>query len=224
MIFKVLDFHASEKRGQTNAVLRHFRLKMNYIVDSFSLRIPKKIKTLSFHKLNVCVHNERCQSEPFFALEGIGYAEIVDPDIDSIYEGTQAEIAKHVKVYLRRGIQSAAKHDALFARHMELWKRLLATTEEEFDYDYRVSRFHRSRLWRCEAVLRITPRAYHYDVLVKENKSQQTIQRHRIKTIECVLPLFEGIGLCKLRWEGSDVVGLSRDDKEVFRFDTKLPA
>ncbi len=203
---------------------RSFRLKINYTVDSFSLRIPKKIRTLLFHKLNICVSYERAQKVPFFALEGIGRVELVDPNIDSIYKATQAEAAKRVKAYLIRGIRVAAKNDPTFANHLVLWKELLSTPEEEFDYDCRMSRSHRSRRWRGEVVLVISPKAYHYDVVVKDSKTLQTIQRHRIKTTECVLPFYRGIGFSKLRWDGDDIVGITKEEKEVFRFQNELPA
>jgi hypothetical protein len=224
MIFNTLDFHVSTRYGEEPVkLLRQFRSRINYVVDSFSLRIPKKIRTELFHKLNVCVSNERSQIASFFALEGIGTVEIVDPNIASIYKATQMEAAKRVKAYLKRGIRTAAKNDRLFAEHLAIWTQLLSSTEKEYDYDCRISRSHRSRRWRCDAVLRITPTAYHYNVLVRNNKSLQTIQRHRIKTTECFLPFFTGIGFSKMRWDGDDVVGYTKDDKEAFRFHAALP-
>lgn len=223
MIFNTLDFHINTRYGEEPANLsRPFRRKINYIVDSFSLRIPKKTKTLLFHKLNVCVCYERSQNLPFYALAGIGSVEFVDPNIASIYEVPRAEAAKRVKAFLYKGIRIAAKSDRLFAKHLELWRELLSTAEEEFDYECRISRSHRSRRWRCDAVVRITPVAYHYDVLIKDSRSLQMIQRHRIRTSECVLPFYRGIGFSKLRWDNEHVAGLTRDDKEVFRFKADL--
>jgi hypothetical protein len=223
MIFTCLDFHARPRQGGlASKLLREFRRRINHVVDSFSLRIPKKTRTELFHKLNICVSDERCQKVPFFAVEGIGLVEIVDANISSIYKATQMEAVKRVKRFLKRGTRIAAEHDRQFARHLTEWDRLLDTTEQEFDYDLRVSRSHRSRRWRCQAVLRITPAAYHYDVLVKESKSLQTIQRHRIRTTECFLPFFTGIGFSQLRWKREDVVGYGKG-KEVFRFQTGLP-
>lgn len=224
MIFNTLDFDVSTRYGEEPVKLhRPFLSRINYVVDSFSLRIPKKMRTELFHKLNVCVRYERSQNVPFFALEGIGMVELVDPNIASIYKKTQAEAAKRVKAYLKRGIRIAARNDRLFAEHLPLWTQLLSSTEKEFDYDCRISRAHRSRRWRCEAVLRITPTAYHYDVLVNDTKSGQTIQRHRIKTTACFLPLFTGIGFSKVRWDGDDVVGYTKDDRVAFRFHAELP-
>jgi hypothetical protein len=225
MIFKTIDFHVSTGYGEEPvALLRPFRLRINYIVDSFNLRIPKRIKTLQFHKLNVCVRNRRLQMRPFLALEGIGMAEFVDPSIASIYQAVQTEAAKGVKGFLRRGIKLAAKNDRLFAEHLDVWGRLLSTTENEFDYDCGVSRSHPSRRWRAIAVLRITPKGYHYDVLIKDAKSREAIQRHRIKTTECVLPFYRGIGFSNLRWEKEEIAGYTKDGKQVFRFQTGLTA
>src|SRR5947209_1336422 len=142
MIFKSLDFHAGRDYRQAAALVRSFRLRINYIVDSFSMRIPKKIRTLLFHKLNVCVNPKRSHRDPFFTLEGIGRVEIVDPKIHSIYRATPAEARKAVKAFLRRGIRIAAKNDRLFAQHLQLWDQLLSSVDEEFDYDFRISRSH----------------------------------------------------------------------------------
>jgi hypothetical protein len=225
MIFKTLDLHISTRDGPEPLELhRRFRPKVNHIIDSFSLRIPKRTKTLSFRKLNVCVNYERSQNVPFFAVEGIGCVELIDPSISTIYLETQQEAARRAKEFLRAGISIAAVNDELFAEQSALWDHLLKTAEDELEYDCRISRSHPSRRWRCETVLVITPQAYHYDVLVRDAKSGQEIQRHRIKTTKCVLPIFTGIGLCDLRWEQTDVVGYAEDAQEVFRFQTKLPA
>ncbi len=150
--------------------------------------------------------------------------EIVDPIAESIYHASVSETVKRVKEYLRMGLGIASKNDALFAKHADLWDELLATVDEEFDFDLRISRSHRSRRWACEAVMRITPIAYHYDVLVKDSKSRQTIQRHRIKTTEPAFPFYRGVGFSKIRWELEDIVGFSSDGGEVFRFSAELPA
>ena len=225
MIFKSLAFHISTRYGEEPVtLLRPFRRRINYLLDSFSLRIPKQTRTELLRKLNVRVRYERSQRVPFYALEGIGCVEFVDPGIVSIYTATQSEAVELIKGFLRRGFQVAAKSDPLFASHLELWEELLSTAEEEFDFDCRVSRSHPSRRWRCEAVLRISPAAYHYDVLIKDSKSEQTIHRHRIRSTECVLPLFTGIGFSKLRWEKEEVVGLTSKDAEVFRFTAFPPS
>jgi hypothetical protein len=224
MIFKSLDFHLKSQYGdEPIALLRPFRLRINYIVDSFSMRIPKKTATLSFHKLNVCVRYERGQIDPFFALEGIGHVELVDPNIASLYQASAPEAAKRVKGFLNEGLRIAAESDALFAGHQDLWNELLSTVDEEFDFDLGMSRSHRSRRWACEAVMRITPTAYHYDVLIKDGKSRQTIQRHRIKTTTPAFPFYRGVGFSKIRWDGNDVVVSSKDDEEIFRFEADLP-
>jgi len=225
MIFTCLDFHAAAGRGQVSpAVMRAFRLRINHVVDSFSLRIPKKIRTRLFQKLNVTANQKAEWGSGFNAVEGIGLVDLVTPDIASIYRASQARAVKRVKHLLRVGIRIAAKHDSLFARHMDLWKHLLSTTGKEFDYDLCIARSHPSRRWRCQAVLRISPTNYHYDVLVQDSRGLETIQRQRIKTTPCALPFYTGIGFSKLRWEKQDIVGLTRDDNEVFRFEAKLPA
>jgi hypothetical protein len=225
MIFNTLDFHLHTQYGEEPVDLGvPFRLRINYIVDSFSLRIPKKIKTQLFHKLNVSVGYKRWWIKAFSAVEGIGCVELLNPHIRSIYDETPTEQIKRVKAYLRRGIRIAAKHDRLFGRHLKLWEHLLSTVDEEFDHDFRMSRSHRSRRWRCDAVMRVTPTAYHYDVLIKDSKSLQTIQRHRIKTTECAFPFYRGIGFSKLRWDKGDIVGITRDGKRAFRLNTGLPA
>ena len=168
------------------------------------------------------VCNTARQGVPFFALEGVAGVELVRKDIASIYRATPAQVARQVTAALRKGLHIAAKHDLFFGAHMDLWEHLLSTVGETFDYDLRIARSHPSRRWRCEAVLQISSAAYHYDVLVKDSKSGRTIQRRRIKTTECALPFFMGVGFTQLRWDKRDIVGLSQG-KEMFRFQTKLP-
>jgi hypothetical protein len=225
MIFNSLDFHLNTRYGEEPTDLyRSFRGRINHIVDSFAMRIPKKIRTELFHKLNVTASYKQWQRDPFYALEGIGNVELVVPEIASIYELGAAKTIPPVKEYLRVGIRIAAEADRHFAQHLDLWDELLETTEREFDFDLRIARSHRSRQWRTRAVMRITPTAYHYDVLVEESKSGEEIQRHRIKTTECFYPFYRGIGYSQLRWENGDIVGRTNDEKEVFRFETGLPS
>jgi hypothetical protein len=225
MIFNSLDFHLHTRHGEEPTNLyKPFRGRVNHIVDSFAMRIPKKVLTESFHKLNVTASYKQLQRDPFYALEGIGSVELAVPEIASIYELGAPEAISRVKGYLHAGIRIAAKADRLFAQHLALWDELLDTTEREFDFDCRIARSHRSRRWRARAVMRITPTAYHYDVLVEESKSGREIQRHRIKTTECFYPFYRGIGYNQLRWEDGNIVGRTDDEKEVFRFKTGLPA
>ncbi len=62
-----------------------------------------------------------------------------------------------------------------------------------------------------------------YDVLIEDSKSLETIQRHRIRTSTCRRPLFTGIDISKLRWNGNQIVGYPRDDEEDFRLNAALP-
>ena len=84
MIFNSLDFHPEPKRDVRAAVERAYRIRTNHIVESFSLRIPKKIRTKEFHKLNVCAYEEADVAKRFWAVEGIAVAELRVPDIASI--------------------------------------------------------------------------------------------------------------------------------------------
>jgi hypothetical protein len=107
---------------------------------------------------------------------------------------------------------------------MPLWRRLLATSDQEFDFDLRRSASHRSRRWRCEAVMRITSAQYHYDVVVKDVRSSQEVERHRIKTTETMFPFYHGLGFSELRWDNQDILVLNRNGAVVRRFKTELPA
>lgn len=224
MIFASLDFHPETGQHVPNERERAYRLRTNYVVDSFNLRIPKKIRTDLFHKLNVVANGFPPKPKGFWVVEGIACVELFVPDIASIYRATQAEAVKTVRRLLGIGVRVAARHDPLFGHHIDLWKRLLATTSEEFDYNCCISRFHPSRRWKCEAVLRITPVEYHYDVVVIERRTLQEIERHRIKSTECALPYYTGIGFRKLQWEGPYIVGITKDGTEAFRFETDLPS
>ena len=73
-------------------------------------------------------------------------------------------------------------------------------------------------------MVRIGPKNYHYDTLVKVSKTEETIQRHHIKTTECALPFFTGVSFSTIRWEGGEIVGLTSEGREAFRVRMGLPA
>jgi hypothetical protein len=52
---------------------------------------------------------------------------------------------------------------------------------------------------------------------VRDSRSGETVERHRIKSTECALPFYEGVGFAKLRWDGEEIAVLTREGKEVFR-------
>src|SRR4051794_39602472 len=140
MIFKSLDFHTRTKDwGEEPAdLMRAFRLRINHIVDSFSMRIPKQVRIELFQKLNVTALARSEHGERFWAVEGIGVIELIVPDIASIYQASTAEAVNRVQNLLRKGIRIAALHDVLFAQHMEVWNDLLSTANEEFDFDLKI--------------------------------------------------------------------------------------
>jgi hypothetical protein len=222
-IFTALDFHTGVQRAPADRRGRSIWFRLEHIVDSFSMRIPKKIKTQFFHKLNVMAYDTDIV-ERFCHAEGIADVNLLVPGIASIFRVSQPEAVKRVKAILRRGLAFAGKNDLLFARHMPLWRHLLATTDQEFDFDLRLSRAHMSRRWRCEAVMRITPTHYHYDVVVKDSRTSREVERHRIKTTETRFPFYHGIGFSRLRWDNQDILVLDSKGAVVRRFKTKLPA
>lgn len=224
MIFNCLDFHVRVKGRdeESQKLSRAFRVRINHIVDSFSMRIPPKIRTKTFHKLNVVAYAQSEHGERFWAMEGIGNVELIVPEIALIYLASQAKAIDKVKDLLLKGIRIAAKHDQAFALHMDTWDHLLSTVHEEFDFDLRITRSHRSRRWRCDAVIRIGPTEYGYDVVVRESKTMRIVQRHCIKATECLFPFFTGIGFSSLRWDADDIVVLREDSSEVVRFNTGL--
>jgi hypothetical protein len=226
MLFKILDFHVHLRDwGEEDLILqRPFRLRINYVLDSFTLRIPKKVRTHRIRKLNVCANKQRRTQNEFWDLEGIANVELTIPEIESIYFLNQSQAAEQVTNHLRAGIEIACSHDSLFAEHRNLCNELLSTTNQEFDYESGISRVHRTRRWRCDTVLRIGANKYSYDLLVREMASQETIQRYTIKTTDCLLPLFDGVGFSKLRWEKQEIIGFTSADAEAFRFRTGLPA
>jgi hypothetical protein len=224
MIFKCIDFHESCGVIPGPATTAPFRLRINHVVDSLSVRIPPKIKTEKMQKLNVVAMANSPQQERFWELEGYANVELRVPDIATILKADQAEAVMRVKKHLKDGIRVAAAHDRLFASHLDLWNELLATADQEYDHYFSgMSRSHSSRKWRCEAVWRITPNSYRYDIVVRETKSSQVIERHNIKTTECQYPFNRGIGFSKLRWEGNAIIGLTKEDKEAFRVETSVP-
>lgn len=223
-IFTAVDFHTAVQSRPRDRQGRLIWRRINHIVDSFSMRISKKTKTQFFHKLNVNAWQSADVDEQFCHAEGIAHVHLLVPGIASIFRISQAEAVKCVKATLLRGLENAGKNDLLFTRHMPLWRHLLATTDQEFDFDLRRSASHRSRRWRCEAVMRITPTHYHYDVVVKDARNSQEVERHRIKTTETWFPFYRGPGFSQLRWDDRDILVLNRKGAVVRRFKTKLPA
>jgi hypothetical protein len=71
--------------------------------------------------------------------------------------------------------------------------------------------------------MRITPAHYHYDIVVKDSRTSHEVERHRIKSTECLFPFYHGIGFAKLRWDNQDILVLARNGAVVRRFRTKLP-
>lgn len=225
MLFKSLDFHVRTKEwGEEDLTLQcPFRIRINHIVDSFSMRIPPRIKTERIKKLNVKVIAHQFSYNEFVELEGYATATIYVPTIKEIYFLDQPSAVESIKSYLRQGVEIASNNDTLFSQHKSLWNDLISTSSDEFDYPFGISRSHRTRRWKCEAVIRVSAENYRYDVLVKDCKSGEVIQRHTIKTTECLFPFYSGIGFSKLRWENGEIVVLTNSDVEVSRFTTNLP-
>ena len=225
MIFSEIDVHVNTRHAEEPAARhRAFRLRINHIVDSFWLRIPKGVKTRIIGKLNVNANSKPHDGEQFWDVDGIACVELHTPNVASIYRASQPQAVKRVRQFLATGINIAARYDRMFAKNMKLWRHLLATAHEEFDHELGISRSHRSRIWRCDAVIRIGPKQYHYDLLVRESKTDKLVERHRLKSTECLLPIYSGVGFSKLRWEGSEIVGLAKDGTQVFRVSTGLPS
>jgi hypothetical protein len=224
MILTAIDFDVETERKVPAAVGRAFRLKINPVVDSISLRIPKKSRTDAFHRLNVVAHEQADVEQRYWAVEGVGMVELRVPGIGAIYRASRPRAAERVIELLKVGVEVAAKHDKLFAANIALWRQLIATAREEFDWDLGIARSHRTRRWRAETVLRITPTRYHYDLVVRDSRTGDTRERHRIKSTECALPFYEGVGFSKVHWDGQEIAVLTKEGKEVFRVVTKLPA
>ena len=220
MIFTTLDLHIYTVNGPEPVNLsRPLRMKINHIIDSFSVRIPKKSQTLLFHKLNVVVSREPRQKRDFHSIDGYASAEVVDPNVASIYNLPRRETVERSIGYLLQGVRIAAKYDGLFAESLPLWEQLLSASHLEYDYYCDISRSQRSRRLRAETIIRITPTAYHYQVLVKNSKTHEVVKRHTVETTECLWPHYRGLGFSKIRWEDDAVVvGLTKEDEEKFRF------
>ena len=225
MIFNLIDFHCVPTTISARKNDKRFRLHIAHIIDSFWVRIPKRIKTERIGKLNVIAESSKTARQYFWEIDGIASAGLRVPDVAKIFKADQSEAVRRVKKYLRAGIRIAAAHDKLFARHLELWNELVATADQEYDHYFpNIARSHSSRKWRCEAVWRITPAKYYYDVVIRETKSGNMVERHRIKTTECNFPYYSGIGFSKLLWKGTTVVGLTKEGKIAFRIKTNLPS
>lgn len=198
-----------------------FHHRTNHLVDSFSLRIPKRTKSAEIRNLWIFVSANGDHLVEYAACDGLAKVELMKPDVLSLLFGDEDEVVARTREFLFEGLQIAATHDTLFATNMPLWRQLLETADQALDYDLGVSRAHPSRRWMCHSVLRIGPKQYHYDLVVRDSRTGVIRKRHRYASTACVFPVSYD-GPAKLRWEGGTVHAMAEDGEEMFRFDTGL--
>src|SRR5258708_282761 len=108
MNFREIDYHIHPGHEVKTSRLREHRLRINHIIDSIFLRVPKGLGTELFSKLNVSVSNFKTKHK-FWHFERIGYVEYFDPEAEDFLSLSQQQSSELVRSYLLRGISVAAK-------------------------------------------------------------------------------------------------------------------
>jgi hypothetical protein len=200
--------------------------RVRRLVESLWLRLPRRaarrIRTDAIGRLDVVVRDERC--EPAFAVRG-GDARVQVCDraaadaLRAPLHRTDAVVAR----WLRRGIATAAAHDARLGERERELRALVDTMADEFDFPFR-SRVHPSRRWRAVIALRHSCDATALDVLVEDHRTGALLARHGVRPVELPSLFFEADDrLDDVRWRGRALVGLDARGEEIVHIEDAVP-
>lgn len=218
MNFREIDFHIHPGHEIRASILRKHRCRVNHIIDSIYLRIPKGIGTNLFSKLNVTVSNFRTKHK-FWYFERIADVEYYDRDAEKLLSLPQEESVAVVRSYLLRGISIAAKHDLKFASHMPTIAELIKTAHLPYDYRTGVNCSLKRPGLKAELILRIQASRYLWDV---EVRGSDAIERLTLKRTEPMFPYFTGFKIFKLRWNGNQILLVDKHGKVLAQRISKL--
>jgi hypothetical protein len=206
MNFREIDFHIHLGHEIEASRLREHRLRINHIIDSIFLRIPKGLSTELFSKLNVKVSNFKTRHK-FWHMDRIGHVEYFDLDADHLFSLPQQESVELVRSYFLRGISVAAKYDLKFATHLPCIRQLIKTSHLPYDYRTGVSCALRGKRMKAELILRIQPIHYLWDVKMSGDEG---IERLTLNRTEPSFPYFTGFKNLKLRWSDNRILLIDR--------------
>ena len=214
MILKEIDFHIKRYEKTPSSVTKNMRLRINHVIDSIFLRMPKKLKTDSLKKLN-CYACAKPPNKEFVPFDGYCMAYVYYPDAYSIPQYEDELLVSTVKNVMTEGLKIASKYDNTLGPHLPLLFNLIDSSADPFEYNTGVKRSHRSRKYKCEGVLRIQPQIY--SSMVRVTNKAGDVECFHVKDFE---PLLFGpdLGFNKLLWEDDKIVAY-QDDKRKFEFD-----
>ena len=202
MNFRELDFHIHIGREIKASIIREYRYRINHIIDSIFLRVPKGFGTELFSKLNVSVSNSRMKDK-FWHFEGIGNVEYFDLDAEDLLSLPLEQSIRVVRSYLLRGISVAAKHDPRFATHLATIRQLIKTAHLPYDYRTGVRCSLKRAEVKAELILRIQATQYLWDV---EVSGYDESERLTLKRTRPHFPYFTGFKRLKLCWNDNRIL------------------
>lgn len=217
MIFKEIDFHIERYEKIDAALNKGMRLRMNHIIDSIFLRMPKKLKTDSIKKLN-CYACAKPPNKDFVTFDGYCMAYVYYPNAYSISQYEDELLVLAVKNIITEGLKIALKYDSTLKPHLSLLFDLINSSADPFEYNTGVKRFHRSRKYKCEGVLRIQPQIY--SSMVRVTNKAGDVEWFHVKDLEPLL-FKPDLGFNKLLWEEDKIVAYQNDNRK-FEFVPKM--
>lgn len=201
MNFREIDFHIHPGHAISSSRIRAHRHRINHIIDSIFLRMPRGLSTDLFSKLNVSVSNFRTKSQ-FWHFERIGFVEYFDSNAEDLLALPEEESVKLARSYLLRGISVAAKHDLRFATHLPTIRRLIRTAHLPYDYRTGVPSKLRGVGLCAELIIRIQARKYLWDV---EIKGVEGIERLTLQKTFPAFPYFTRFKNLRLCWNDNRI-------------------
>lgn len=217
MIFREIDFHIERYEKISPKIEKGMRLRINHIIDSIFLRMPKKLKTDSIKKLN-CYACAKQPDKEFVEHEGYCMAYVYFLDAYSIPQYEDGILISTIKNVIKGGSIIASKYDNSLKDHLPLIFDLIASSDKPFVYKTGIKRSHRSRKYKCEGIIKIQPTLYTSEIMVT-NKSGD-VERFHVKDLEPLL-YYTDLGFNKLLWEGDRIIAYKNDIRK-FDFIPKM--
>jgi len=219
MIFRELEFLVKRPCGREElADKRAFRVKINHVIDSIFLRLPR-IKTKSLKKLNCYASNSEVD-KVISNNDGYVAVHIAYPNVESIWAMNHSDAVKCVKIVLRKGLVLISNSEPEIKNNLQLLLELVDTGDEPFDYVRNIKRSHKSRKFKCYGVVEIRKNIYSSVVIVSDKLGNS--ERFCITEVEPFLGYVD-LGFDKLLWEGDSILGFT-EKSQAFRLKPSIVA
>lgn len=208
MILKEICFHFENKHEMPVFNLRDFNLKINHIIDSIYLRIPRSIRTNNVRKLNVCVDSVEASRE-YFAADGVGMIYVPSEQKNELPFLEKIELYPAVVSLMKNGVEIAAKHDQGVSENIDTILKYLDEATLPFDYHRKVKCSHLSNKYKAEAIVKIQADRYLSQVVVSDK-----LGNIEIITVAEVEPMIDcvDLGFDKLSWNQDELLCFNGDE------------